>query len=77
MRDRCDEAIRILEADLALVGTCNVEQPINGVDCRRLAHGTTPLHVAAWKHNPEMVAWLLDHGAPVDARDAHGQTPLD
>ncbi len=77
LRDRCDEAIKILESDLSLVGACNVEQPINGIDCRRLAQGTTPLHVAAWKHNPEMVAWLLDRGAPVDARDAHGQTPLD
>jgi len=77
LRDRCDEAIKILESDLSLMGACNVEQPINGVDCRRLAQGTTPLHVAAWTHNPEMVAWLLDRGAPVDARDAHGQTPLD
>jgi ankyrin repeat protein len=77
LRDRCDEAIRILESDLSLIGACNVEQPINGVDCRRLAQGTTPLHVAAWKHNPEMVGWLLERGAPVDARDAHGQTPLD
>jgi ankyrin repeat protein len=77
LRDRCDEAIRILESDLSLVGACNVEQPINGVDCRRLAQGTTPLHVAAWKHNPQMVAWLLERGAPVDARDAHGQTPID
>jgi ankyrin repeat protein len=77
LRDRCDEAIQLLESDLSLVGACNVEQPVNGVDCRRLAQGTTPLHVAAWKHNPEMVAWLLDRGAPVDARDANGQTPLD
>lgn len=77
LRDRCDEAIQILESDLSLVGACNVEQPINGVDCRRLAQGTTPLHVAAWKHNPEMVAWLLDRGAAVDALDGHGQTPLD
>ena len=77
LRDRCDEAIRILESDLSLVGACNVEQPINGIDCRRLAQGTTPLHVAARKHNPEMVGWLLDRGAPVDAQDAHGRTPLD
>jgi ankyrin repeat protein len=77
LRDRCHEAIRILESDLSLVGACNVGQPINGIDCRRLAQGTTPLHVAAWKHNPEMVAWLLDRGAPVDARDGDGQTPLD
>jgi ankyrin repeat protein len=77
LRDRYEEAIKLLESDLSLVGACNVEQPINGIDCRRLAAGTTPLHVAAWKHNPQMVAWLLDRGAPVDARDAHGQTPLD
>jgi ankyrin repeat protein len=77
LRDRCDEAIKILESDRSLVGACNVEQPINGIDCRRLAQGTTPLHAAAWKHNTQMVAWLLDRGAPVDARDGHGQTPLD
>lgn len=77
LRDRCDEAMRILESDLSLVGACNVEQPINGIDCRRLAQGTTPLHVAAWKHNTEMVTWLLEREAPVNARDAHGHTPLD
>ena len=77
LRDQYDEAIQILESDLSLVGACNVERPINGIDCRRLAQGTTPLHVAAWKHNSEMAAWLLDRGAPVDARDAHGRTPLD
>jgi ankyrin repeat protein len=77
LQDRCDEAIKILESDLSLVGACNVEQPINGIDCRRLAEGTAPLHVAAWKHNPEMVGWLLERGAPVDARAARGQTPLD
>ncbi|HMC64811.1 MAG TPA: ankyrin repeat domain-containing protein, partial [Gemmataceae bacterium] len=77
LRDRCDEAIKVLESDLSLVGACNVEQPINGVDCRRLAQGTTPLHVAAWKHNPEMVAWLLDRQASADVRDVEGKTPLD
>jgi hypothetical protein len=77
LQGRCDEAIRILDRDVSLVGACNVAQPINGIDCRRLTQGTTPLHVAAWKHNPQMVAWLLEHGAPVDARNGHGQTPLD
>jgi ankyrin repeat protein len=77
LRDRCDEAIKVLESDLSLVGACNVEQPINGIDCRRLAQGTTPLHVAAWKHNVEMAAWLLDRGASVDARNGYGHTPLD
>ena len=55
VEDRCDDAIRILESDLSLVGACN----------RR---GKTPLHLAAATHNPRMIAWLLDHGAPVDAR---------
>ncbi len=75
--DRTDEAIRMLERDLTLVGACNHA-------------GTTPLHVAAFRHNPEMVAWLLDLKAPVDARAptdvpvirreqdrAPGRTPLD
>ena len=62
--DRCDEAIRILENDLSLVGACNDK-------------GATPLHVAAWAHNTEMAAWLLDRQASVDAQDASGRTPLD
>jgi ankyrin repeat protein len=76
-QDNCAEAIRILESDLSLVGACNHA-------------GTTPLHLAAYTHNPEMVAWLLDHGAPVDAKaptdipvirreqdKVAGKTPLD
>jgi ankyrin repeat protein len=77
LRDQCDEAIRLLQSDLSLVAACNVEQPLNGIDCRRFAGGATPLHVAAWKHNPQMVGWLLDRQAPVDAQDANGMTPLD
>lgn len=77
LEDRCDEAIRILESDLSLVGACT-------------NHGATPLHLAAWKHNPEMVGWLLDRQAlvdaenPVDGRAFNysatadlGKTPLD
>lgn len=52
---RCEEAVRILEGDLSLVGACN-------------PYGVTPLHFAARTHQPTMVAWLLDHGARVDAR---------
>jgi ankyrin repeat protein len=77
LQGRCDEAIRILESDLSLVGACNVERGLNDVDGRRLAQGATPLHVAAWKHNPEMVAWLLDRQASAQARDVEGKTPLD
>lgn len=77
LADRCDEAIEILESDLSLVGACN-------------EYGATPLHVAAWKHNPSMVAWLLERHAAVDARARFdvpprnsqveapsGKTPLD
>lgn len=77
LKGRCDEAIRILESDLSLIGACNVERGLNDVDGRRLAQGATPLHVAAWKHNSEMVAWLLDRQASADARDVEGKTPLD
>jgi len=62
--DNCDEAIRILESDLSLARACDVR-------------GTTPLHVSAWAHNPQMASWLLDHQASVHTRDAAGMTPID
>lgn len=77
LQDHCDDAIAILQSDLSLVGACNIGQPINGIDCRRLPDGATPLHAAAWKHNTRMVRWLIQHGACVDAQDCTGQTPLD
>ena len=74
------EAIALMEADPALIGACDV-------------YGVTPLHLAAWKHDPAMVGWLLDHGASPGAlalRDTpvrryggagqpveSGKTPLD
>ena len=36
----------------------------------------TPLHLAAWRNNPEVVALLLDRGADVEARNEIGSTPL-
>jgi ankyrin repeat protein len=76
LQDQCDDAIRLLESDLSLVGACSLR-------------GATPLHVAACALNPEMIAWLLDHGANVNAEapydlpygyseaTATGKTPLD
>src|SRR5262249_48262676 len=61
------------EADPALIGACDMQ-------------GVTPLHLAAWKHDPALVGWLLDHGALPGARamtDARGEpvqsgrTPLE
>lgn len=74
---RCDDAIRILNDGLSLVGACD-------------NYGVTCLHVAARAHNPDMVKWLLDHQSPVEPiapfdisphlfqiTDGPGRTPLD
>ncbi|MES2332267.1 MAG: ankyrin repeat domain-containing protein [Bacteroidota bacterium] len=37
---------------------------------------STALHVAAWKGWPDAVQVLIERGAPVDAVDGNGQTPL-
>lgn len=69
------EAIALMEAEPSLVLACDIQ-------------GVTPLHLAAWKHDPTMVAWLLDHGAspsvlalcadPVQRDPAvSGKTPFD
>lgn len=77
---RTSEAITLMEGDPELIGACDI-------------YGVTPLHLAAWGHDPEMVGWLLDHGASLGAlalRDTpvrhyggaaqpvqSGKTPLD
>jgi len=38
--------------------------------------GWTPLHFAAQGNASVVMTMLLDAGAPVDARDRHGNTPL-
>ena len=38
-----------------------------GADVNGLAYETRPLIRAAWKGHTEMVDWLLDHGASIDA----------
>jgi ankyrin repeat protein len=71
------EAIALMEGDPTLIGASNI-------------YGVTPLHLAAWKHDPAMVGWLLDHGAspaalalrasPVRRHtrpEESGKTPLD
>jgi ankyrin repeat protein len=47
---RAADAIVLMEADPALIRACDL-------------HGVTPLHLAAFKHDPALVGWLLDHGA--------------
>ena len=41
-----------------------------------LAPGSTALHVAAWRANHDLVKTLIAAGAPVDASDGRGRTPL-
>jgi ankyrin repeat protein len=41
-----------------------------------IAAESSALHVAAWRAWPEVVHLLIEREAPVDARDARGQTPL-
>jgi hypothetical protein len=43
-------------------------------DCR--TKGETPLHRAAAFGEVETIRLLIDAGAAVDAKDAHGDTPL-
>jgi ankyrin repeat protein len=41
-----------------------------------LAKNSTALHNAAWRMWPKTVKLLIERGAPVNARDAKGRTPL-
>ena len=41
-----------------------------------IAANSTALHVAAWKARNEVVKLLIERGAPVNALDAKGRTPL-
>lgn len=41
-----------------------------------LAPGSTALHVAAWRANHDVVKTLIAAGAPVNAGDGRGRTPL-
>ncbi len=41
-----------------------------------VAPDSTALHVAAWRARHQTVRLLIERGAPVDARDGQGRTPL-
>lgn len=41
-----------------------------------IAPESTALHVAAWRARPDTVRLLIARGAPLEARDAMGRTPL-
>jgi ankyrin repeat protein len=41
-----------------------------------VAPNSTALHVAAWRARHDTVKFLIDRGAPIDAKDGHGRTAL-
>lgn len=41
-----------------------------------IAKDSTALHVAAWKAHHPTVKFLIERGAPIDAKDGKGRTPL-
>ncbi len=49
----------------------------HGADVNAVEGGNTPLHGAVLFGRAEMAAWLLDHGAKVNAADFRGKTPLE
>ena len=57
-------AVRLLEADLSLIHACD-------------RNGRTPLHLAARRSDPALVAWLLEQRTNVHKKDSAGLTSLD
>ena len=78
------EAIASLEILLAAGADVNLGVDDNQSRTARIARpstmsdrlGHTALHEAARRGWPEVVAWLLEHGANPAAKDAAGRTPL-
>lgn len=66
------DGVRLL-LDLSVPVTARYE---SGDGYFGIARGSTALHVAAWRARHQTVALLIARGAPVDVRDAQGQTPL-
>lgn len=57
---------------IAVEHPSDLDRPMDRTNRRR-----RPLHLAVIKRRPESLAVLLELGAPVDAQDADGLTPLD
>ena len=72
--ERSDISIAIRQGNLAAVRSIvekNARVVNSGDDS-----GFTPLHIAATAGRVEIIGYLLDRGADIEARTAGGQTPL-
>lgn len=67
-----------LAAQLGRIGVCKQLLDHGADPGRAPLYGITPLHFAAALNRRDVVALLVDRGAPLDARDKlHQRTPLD
>ena len=39
-------------------------------------NGATPLHVAAMQNKPDVISWLVSHGADMNVSDGSGYAPM-
>ncbi len=72
--DRADLSLAIRQGNLAVVRAIVEKNPAlvkSGDDS-----GFTPLHIAATAGHVDIIAYLLDRGADLEARTAGGQTPV-
>ncbi len=55
---------------------CEHKADLSAAISKQPYNGCTPLHIAADNLDPATAKYLLEHGAPADARDAKGRTAL-
>lgn len=64
------------QAASALQKGASVDSRHHGLMAAARLEGATPLYTAVFCNQPEMVTWLLAHGADADIPNGAGETPL-